>query len=324
MMNILVTGAAGFIGSVVTELLVESAHNVIGIDNFQLGKKTAVNKGIIFYEGNYGDPKLLEQIFSKVKIDIIFHFAAETIIDFCMVDPSKYFQNNVVNGIVLLDCMRKFNCDKIIFSSTAATYGEPVYTPIDENHIQKPINSYGASKLMFEEILNWYNYAYDIKYNLFRYFNASGATHNNGEDRPRETHLIPQLLDAILGNREIVQIFGNDYPTNDGTCIRDYLHVEDIAMGHLLAMKNVEKNTNGKYNLGSGSGYSVLEVISMVQKVTGKKLQYEITARRAGDPAVLVASNFLAVNELGWNPSKSSLINIIEDSYRWKLKRIIK
>lgn len=321
MNKILVTGAAGYIGSVVTEMLVDSGFEVIGIDNFQEGKPSAVNSDIKFIEGNFGDENLLRNVFSQNNIEIVFHFAAETTIDFCMTDPSKYFQNNVVNGLNLLNVMREFKCEKIVFSSTAATFGEPLYSPIDEKHSQIPINSYGESKLMFEKILDWYNYAYNIKYNLFRYFNAAGATKNNGEDRNHETHLLPIILEVILNKRKSLKIFGNDYPTKDGTCIRDYVHVEDIAQGHILAVKNVDINPKGKYNLGSGSGFSILEVVKAVEIVSAKSVKYEISDKRAGDPAILVASNDLAKTELGWSPKKSSLEKIVEDSYNWAKKK---
>lgn len=318
---IFVTGVAGYIGSVVTEILMNSGFEVIGIDNFQMGKHSAVNQNIKFYEGNYGDAILLKEIFSNHKIEIVFHFAAETTIDYCMTNPDRYFRNNVVNGLNLLDVMKEFGCKKMVFSSTAATFGEPQYTPIDEKHPQIPINSYGESKLMFEKILDWYNCAYGFKYNLFRYFNAAGATINNGENRLHETHLIPLVLDTILGKKSLFKVFGSNYDTKDGTCIRDYVHVEDIAQGHILALKNIDRNARGKYNLGSGTGFSILEVIKTVEEVTGKKVNFEFSDKRAGDPAILVASSELAMKELGWKPFKSNLKEMVEDAYFW-LKKI--
>lgn len=315
--NILVTGTTGFIGSVVTESLVNSGFQVIGIDNFQSSKKKYINPKIKFHYGDYGDISIIDKIFSTEKVDCVFHFAAETTVDFSLTNPSQYFKNNVVNGINLLDIMLKHNCRNIIFSSTAATYGEPVYTPIDEGHIQKPINSYGESKLMFEKILDWYHRAYGLRYNLFRYFNAAGAIENYGEDRKHETHLLPLVLDSALNGKNNLKIFGNDYTTKDGTCIRDYVHVADIAAGHILGIYNLEKNPAGKYNLGSGDGFSILEVIKTVEEVIGNKVNYEISPRREGDPAVLVASNGHARSELGWNPVRSSLDRIVSDSYEW-------
>jgi UDP-glucose 4-epimerase len=320
MPSILVTGTAGYIGSVVTEILLLKGFEVIGIDNFQEGKREAVNKNIIFYEGDFGNERFISNIFNSHKIDCVFHFAAETTIDFSMNDPAKYFHNNVVNGIKLLEVMRKFDRSKIIFSSTAAIFGEPIYTPIDENHIQKPINSYGESKLMFEKILDWYNYAYGFKFNLFRYFNAAGATKMNGEDREHESHLLPLVFQTMNGRRKKLKVFGNNYDTPDGTCIRDYLHVSDVAEAHILGLKNLENNSTGKYNLGSGNGYSVLEVIKTVESTIGKKVDWEYAPRRKGDPARLVASNSLAIKELRWNPYKSNLETIVKDSYSWSIE----
>lgn len=317
MKTILVTGTAGFIGSVVTEFLIAGGYNVIGIDNFSSSKKAGVNKSIKFYEGDYGNPDLLNKIFSESKIDYVFHFAAETTVDFSLTNPRQYFHNNVVNGLTLLNKMMEHGCNNIIFSSTAASYGEPVYTPIDENHQQKPINSYGESKLMFEKILDWYHTAYGLKFNLFRYFNAAGATAENGEDRTHETHLLPLVLDSAVNEKNNLKIFGNDYKTKDGTCVRDYVHVEDIAKGHILAIENINVNPCGKYNLGSGEGFSIMEVINTVEDVIGKKINYNVTGRREGDPAVLVASNELAIKELKWKPEKSSLKVIVEDTFNW-------
>lgn len=319
MSNIFITGIAGFIGSVVGEFLVNKGHSVIGIDNLQEGSKNAVSSSITFYEGNVGDKNILESIFNKHSIEYVFHFAAETTIEFSMTDPHKYFNNNVVNGLVLLETMRKYSCSKIIFSSTAATYGEPVYNPIDEKHPQVPINAYGESKLIFEKILEWYYSAYGFKYNLFRYFNASGATALNGEDRRNESHLLPIAFNVLLGKRDKLKVYGNDYPTKDGTCVRDYVHVADIAEAHILAMKNLETKPNGKYNLGSGTGFTVLEVIEAIEKVTSKKIKWEFDNKRIGDPALLVASNELAKKELSWNPGRSTIENIIKSAYDWIL-----
>lgn len=319
-MKILVTGCSGYIGSVVTEKLLNKGHEVIGIDNFHSSKPVKLLGDIKFYEGSFGDPVILDEIFASARIDVVFHFGAETTIDFCMTDPSSYFRNNVSNGLVLLDKMNQYECKKMIFSSTAAIFGEPVRIPIDESHPTIPINSYGESKLMFEKVLEWYNYAYSLQYNIFRYFNAAGATAENGENRLHETHLLPIVLMNVIDPKFSIKVFGNDYPTKDGTCIRDYVHVEDIAEGHLLAIDNLSKNPKGKYNLGSGSGYSIMEVIDTVNKVTGKNVKYSLVERREGDPAVLVASNELAKRELKWEPSKSNLETIVRDSYLWLKK----
>ncbi len=322
MTNILVTGSAGYIGSIVTEFLVEKGYSVIGIDNFQEGNRGAVNKNIVFCEGDFGNSEFLSRIFKNHKIEYVFHLAAETTIEFSMTEPAKYFHNNVVNGITLLDTMLKFNCYQIIFSSTAATFGEPQYTPIDEKHPQIPINSYGESKLIYERILDWYNYAYEIEFNLFRYFNAAGATKTNGEDREHESHLLPLIFETINGKRDTLYVFGNDYNTKDGTCIRDYIHVKDVADAHLLAMDNLKVHSRGKYNLGSGIGFSNLEVINAVEKVTNKKVNWEFSGRRVGDPAVLIASSNLAKSELGWNPVNSSIEQIVRDAYNWAIEHL--
>lgn len=319
-MNILVTGAAGYIGSVVTELLLEVGNKVIGVDNFLEGKPEAVNNNIKFYEGNFGSPELIKKIFTENKPEIVFHFAAETTIEHSMTNPYAYFSNNVVNGLNLLECMRESGCKDIIFSSTAATYGEPVQVPISETHPQIPINAYGESKLIFEKILEWYYKSYGFRYNLFRYFNASGATEINGEDRKHESHLLPLIFRKINDPDLTLKVYGNDYPTKDGTCIRDYVHVLDIANAHILGIKNLDINPNGKYNLGSGEGHSILDVIETIEKVTGEKINWEYAPRRIGDPAVLVASNSLAKSELKWNPDNSSLKNIIETAYLWAKK----
>lgn len=318
-MKIFLTGAAGFIGSVVAEQLLTQGHEVIGVDNFQEGMPSSVPKGIKFYESDYGDCGLLEKIFRNDKIDCVFHFAAETTVETSMTNPSIYFRNNVVNGLNLLDAMLKHDVYKMVFSSTAAVYGEPVYLPIDEQHAKKPVNSYGASKLMYEEVLAWYHYAYGINYNLFRYFNAAGAGDSVGENRKHESHLLPLVFKAIHDDNFVLNVYGNDYNTKDGTCIRDYIHVKDIAGAHILAMNNLEVHPEGKYNLGSSTGYSILEIIELAEKISAKKVKWQFESRRSGDPASLVASSSLALKELGWNMQHSEISNIIKDAYRWFL-----
>ncbi len=316
-MNILVTGGAGYIGSIVVEELLNQGHSAIVIDNLQEGHKEAVLPEAIFYEGDFGNKKLLDKIFENHKIDAVLHFAAETTIEFSMSDPAKYFINNVVNGISLLENMRKYGCNKFIFSSTAATFGEPQYTPIDEKHPQLPINAYGESKLMFEHILDWYHKAYGLKFNAFRYFNAAGASEKLGEAHRHESHLIPVIIQVALGQREKISIFGNDYPTKDGTCIRDYIHVKDLAQAHILALENLDKRPNAKYNLGNGEGFSNLKVLQMVEKVSGKRINYDFADRRSGDPAVLIASSELAQRELGWKPKYADLESIVRSAWEW-------
>lgn len=321
MKKIFLTGVAGFIGSVVAEQLISEGFEVVGIDNFKEGNRSSVRKDIVFYEGDYGDKALLRSIFNVHKIDCVFHFAAETTIEYSMTNPSIYFNNNVINGINLLDTMLSFDIKNLVFSSTAAVYGEPLYTPIDESHEKKPVNSYGASKLMFEDILDWYRYAYGIRYNLFRYFNAAGATKEAGENRKHENHLLPLVFKSILDDKYILNVYGNDYKTKDGTCVRDYVHVKDIARAHLLAMSNFERIPDGRYNLGSSSGFTILEVIDNVEKVTKRRVKWQYQSRRLGDPAVLVASNKKAIDELGWKMDNSNLELIIIDAYNWFIRQ---
>lgn len=319
-MNVLITGGAGYIGSIVVEQLLLLDHRVIVVDNLQEGNRVAVLSEAAFYEADFGNKEMLGGIFRKYAIDAVFHFAAETTIEFSMTDPGKYFANNLVKGITLLDAMRHYGCDKFIFSSTAATFGEPEYVPIDEEHSQNPINAYGESKLMFEKVLDWYHRAYGLKFNAFRYFNAAGASEDLGEAHGHESHLIPLVIQAALGKRESISIFGTDYPTKDGTCVRDYIHVLDLAEAHILGLGNLERNPNGKYNLGNGEGFSVREVIEMVSEVSGRDITRIEAPRRPGDPAVLIASSELAKKELGWKPKYDSLREIIRTAWKWHKK----
>ncbi|MCX6013581.1 MAG: UDP-glucose 4-epimerase GalE [Chloroflexi bacterium] len=316
-MNILVTGGAGYIGSMVVERLLDIGYTVIVIDNLQEGNLKAVLPEARFYQADFGDKEVLGDIFQKHSINVVFHFAAETTIEFSMTDPGRYFTNNMVKGITLLDIMRQYNCDKFIFSSTAATFGEPEYVPIDENHPQRPINAYGESKLMFEKILGWYHQAYGLKFNAFRYFNAAGASKKLGEAHKSESHLIPIVVQVALGKREHIKVFGTDYSTKDGTCIRDYIHVLDLAEAHILGLSNLDKHPTGKYNLGNGEGFSVLEVIEMVSKVSEVEIPRVKSPRRSGDPAVLIASSELAKHELGWKPKYDSLEEIVRSAWEW-------
>jgi UDP-glucose 4-epimerase len=316
-MNLLVTGGAGYIGSVCAELLLEKGHAVVVVDNLQEGHREAVLPEAVFYEGDFGDWELLQEIFQAHAIDAVIHFAAETTIEFSMTDPGLYFHNNLVNSITLLDVMREFGCKQMIFSSTAATFGEPQYTPIDEKHPQEPINTYGESKLMFEKVLAWYHKAYGFRFNIFRYFNAAGASERFGEAHRHESHLIPIIIQVVLGQRDKLQIFGDDYHTKDGTCVRDYIHVVDLAEAHIRALENLDPHPNGKYNLGNGKGFSNLEVMKIVEKVTGQEVHFEMAPRRPGDPAVLVASSELALKELSWSPKYISLEAIVESAWQW-------
>lgn len=316
-MAILVTGGAGYIGSICVEELLKQNHEIIVIDNLQEGHQEAVSPGAELFVGDVGDRFLLDRIFRDFEIETVMHFAAEATVALSMEDPQIFFETNVAKGLVLLDVMRENGCNKMIFSSTAALFGNPEYIPIDEAHPEKPINAYGESKLMYEKILDWYHSAYGIKYNSFRYFNAAGASKNYGEAHKNESHLIPIILSTALGQREKLYIFGADYPTKDGTCVRDYLHVADIAKAHILGLDNLEKRPKARYNLGNGVGFTNLEVLKTSEQVSGKTIPFEFSERRLGDPDRLVASSDLAKKELGWKPHYNSLESIIRSAWEW-------
>ena len=318
-MQILVTGGAGYIGSVTVEKLIEKEIGVVVVDNLSIGRREAVRPEIPFYQGNFGDKGLLHGIFTDHKIDVVMHFAASALVGESVVNPALYFQNNVVETQHLLDMMRTFDCQRFILSSSAATFGEPKYSPIDEKHPQNPINPYGLTKLINEQALYWYHQAYGLKYNVFRYFNAAGATETHGEKREIETHIIPLAIEAAEGGRQFI-LFGNDYPTPDGTCVRDYVHVSDLADAHIQGIGNLELNPNGCYNLGNGDGFSNLQVVEAVKKVTGNDFDFAYGPRREGDPAALVASSEKAKTELEWTPQFWDLEKIVDSAYKFYLK----
>jgi UDP-glucose 4-epimerase len=317
MTKILVTGGAGYVGSVVTEELVKKGYEVLVIDNLQYGHKEAVPGEVEFVQADIGDPAVLARVFQRNKIYAVIHMAADSIIERSMTDPMSCFQNNVSNGLTLLAVMVKNNVSRIIFSSSAAIYGKPRVKLIREDQTKKPVNTYGESKLIFEHILDWYGRAYGLKYISLRYFNAAGASETNGEDHRPETHLIPNIFKAILNENGSIIIYGNDYPTKDGTCVRDYVHVVDIARAHVLAMDKMDVLKNKAYNLGNGEGFSVMEVIKAAKLVTGKDIAIRVGPRRAGDPAVLVASSQLARDELQWKPEFADIHNILDTAWRW-------
>lgn len=326
-MNILVTGGAGYIGSVIAEQLLKRGHRVIVLDNLQQGHKEAVSPRAIFIKGRCGNKSLLNAVFKKYKIESVMHLAAESTTGASMTEPQKYFLNNIVEGLSLLDVMLANNIKKVVFSSTAAVYGEPKEIPIPENHPLNPVNAYGESKLIFERMLNWYGRAHGIKYITFRYFNAAGASENYGEDHRPESHLIPLVLQLALniknnpaGKPGSLEIFGADYPTRDGSCIRDYIHVMDLAQAHILALEKIDGLKEKVFNLGNGTGYSVLEVIKTVNEITGINIPKIISSRRLGDPAALVASSDLAKRKLGWKPIYPGLKAIIKSAWDWQKK----
>lgn len=318
-MAILVCGGAGYIGSHMVAHLLEKGEDVVVIDNLQKGHREAVLDGKL-YVGDLRDDNTLDRVFVENKIEAIIDFAADSLVGESVENPIKYFENNVGSTLNLLRAMNKYGVRYIVFSSTAATYGEPEKVPIEEIDTTFPTNPYGESKLTVERILKWCDKAYGIKYIALRYFNAAGAHISGkiGEDHKPETHLIPIILQVALGQRDKIMIFGDDYLTEDGSCVRDYVHVSDLASAHLLALNRLrEGKKSAVYNLGNGKGFSVKEVINIVREVTGKEIKAEVTERRPGDPAVLVASSRKAIKELGWKPEFNHLHKIIEDAWRW-------
>jgi UDP-glucose 4-epimerase len=318
-MAILVTGGAGYIGShTVAELLARN-EKVVVIDNLQQGHEAAVLGGR-FYKGDIRDIDFLDKVFAENEIDAVIHFAANSLVGESMQNPGKYYHNNVYGALCLLDKMKTCGVKKIIFSSTAATYGEPESVPVLESDATNPTNTYGETKLAMEKMMKWYDAAHGIKFVALRYFNAAGAHENGliGEDHSPETHLVPLILQVPLGQREFISIYGDDYPTPDGTCIRDYLHVSDLADAHILALNMLLNGGDSNvYNLGSGNGYSVKEMIEVARKVTGHPIPEVVVARRGGDPAVLIASSDKIKQQLGWNPSRDSLETIIQTAWNW-------
>jgi UDP-glucose 4-epimerase len=323
-MAILVCGGAGYIGSHMIAELLEDKKEVIVLDNFEKGHRSAILGGKV-YEGDLRNDNILDRVFGENEIEAVIDFAAYSLVGESVDEPLKYFDNNVGGTLNLLKAMRKHNVKYIVFSSTAATYGEPKSIPILENAVTYPTNPYGESKLTVEKVLKWSDRAYGIKYAALRYFNAAGAHINGviGEDHRPETHLIPIILQVALKKRDKIFIFGDDYNTEDGTCVRDYVHVTDLANAHLLALDKIMENNESKiYNLGNGKGFSVKEVIEVSRKVTGEKIEAEIAPRRQGDPAVLVASSQKAQDELGWKPKYNSLENIIGTAWNWHKNHI--
>jgi UDP-glucose 4-epimerase len=316
-MRVLVTGGAGYIGSVVTEELVKAGHEPVVYDSLYKGHAAAVVAGAEFVQADLADAGTLRRTLAQHQIEAVIHMAADSLVGESCEQPEKYYRNNVVNGLVLLDAMRDAGVNRLVFSSTAATYGEPDKQPIDETAPSNPTNPYGESKLAFEHAMRWFAQAYGLRYTALRYFNAAGASEHCGEDHAHETHLIPIALQAAAGTREHVEVFGDDYPTPDGTCVRDYIHVIDLARAHLLALQ--QQGESGQvYNLGcGGNGYSVNEVLEMARVVTGKEIGERIAPRRAGDPAVLIASSEKIKRELGWKPEFQDLRVIIETAWRW-------
>lgn len=318
-MATLVTGGAGYIGSHTAMELLAANGDVIILDNLQKGHKGAI-KGGKFCQGDLRDDAFLDGVFKENNIEEVVHFAADSLVGESVIEPLKYYNNNMVSTLRLLGKMKEYGVKKLVFSSTAATYGEPENIPILETDRTFPTNPYGETKLAVEKVLKWADNAYGIKYVSLRYFNAAGAHTGGtiGEDHKPESHLIPIVLQVALGKREAIQIFGDDYETPDGSCVRDYIHVTDLAMAHILALKSLRAGGDSRtYNLGNGKGFSVKEVVQLSRKVTGVNIREVIVPRRAGDPAVLVASSEKISSELKWEPKYNDLATIIETAWKW-------
>jgi UDP-glucose 4-epimerase len=316
-MQILVTGGAGYIGSVVCEKLHAQGHALIVIDDLRDGNKKALTPGAVFYEANFANASVLDQIFSSHNIEFVIHLAASANVPDSVLNPLPYYQNNVAGTIILLQKMQQYGVKKIIFSSTAAVYGEPQFIPITEAHPLVPVNPYGWSKLFDEQIIKDCANAYGFNFFIFRYFCAAGATAFHGESRACESHLIPLAIDTAIGKRESLSVFGNNFNTIDGSGVRDYIHVEDIAQAHLLCLNLPLDAWNKIFNLGTSKGFSVFEIIKATEQIMGKKLAYKVVDKRPGDPASLIAHSEYAFKCIGWKPH-FSLEQIIDSAYHWR------
>ena len=319
MKNILVVGGAGYIGSHMAKYLSKKGYMPIVLDNLVCGHRRAAKYGP-FFDGSMNDSSLLQKIFSDYPISAVMHFAAFCYVGESVEEPARYYQNNVANTLALLEVMVEKNIGNFIFSSSCATYGEPLEVPMTEDHPLKPISPYGRTKVMVEQILDDFRKAYGLESVCLRYFNAAGADPDGqlGEDHNPETHLIPLVLKTALGQRPLVDIFGDEYPTPDGTCIRDYIHIEDLAQAHLLALERLLAGLpGGVYNLGNAKGYSVKQVIEIARRVTGREIPARVVERRTGDPAVLISSSQKAMKDLGWSPQFLDLETIVETAWTW-------
>ena len=316
-MDILVTGGAGYIGGTVTRLLLKAGHKVTVYDYMRNKPDSIVPPDATLIKGDIGNAELLTEVLSAQKFDGVMHFAALIEAGESMVKPEIFFRNNTASTLSLLEVMLKTGHNKLVFSSTAACYGEPESSPIFEDAKLRPTNVYGESKLMVEHMLRWFNQIHGFRYASLRYFNVAGAIEGYGEAHEPESHLIPLILDVALGRRKSIRVYGSDYPTPDGTCIRDYIHVSDLADAHLLALQGLDKESKLIYNIGNGQGFTVRQVIDSVKRVTGRQIAVEEHDRRPGDPAVLVASSSKIIRELGWTPKFLELDQIIESAWRW-------
>ncbi|WHY01235.1 UDP-glucose 4-epimerase GalE [Neobacillus sp. DY30] len=319
-MSILVLGGAGYVGSHAVYQLIDQGSEVVVIDNLQSGHRDAIHQKARFYEGDIRSREFMRSVFEKENIEAILHFAANSLVGESMTEPLKYYDNNVFGTQIVLEMMKEFNVKYIIFSSTAAVYGEQKVVPIKEEAATLPTNTYGETKLTMEKMIAWCEKAFDLKYVSLRYFNVAAARSDGqiGEDHNPETHLIPVVLEAALGKRPAITVFGQDYDTPDGTCIRDYIHVEDLINAHLLALSYLQNGGESNvFNLGSSQGFSVKEIIETAKEVTGIDIPVQFGERRSGDPSTLIASSEKARKVLGWNPTRTSIKQIIRDAWNW-------
>lgn len=316
-MNVFVTGGAGYIGSICVEELLNAGHQVTVYDNLSEGHRSAVDPRAKFVQNCLSDAASVKQVLQKYQPEAVMHFAANALVGESMTNPGKYFRNNVASGLNLLDAAVECGVKKFVFSSTCATYGPPDRVPMTEDLPQRPINPYGESKLMFEKMLSWYQQIHGLEFVAFRYFNAAGASERFGEHHRIETHLIPNVLKVALGQKPHAEIFGTDYPTPDGTCIRDYIHIADLAQAHILGLA---PGKQGFFNLGNGDGYSVRQVIATCEEISGKKISVVEKPRRPGDPPKLVAAAEKAIRELGWKPKFPKLEDIVTTAWAWHTK----
>ncbi len=308
------TGGAGYVGSICVEELLNAGHEVVVFDNLSEGHRSAVDPRATFMKADLADVGKVRQSLAESRAEAVMHFGANALVEESVKNPSKYFRNNVANGINLLDAMHECGTKKIVFSSTCATYGNPERVPITEDHPQRPLNPYGLSKMMFEQVLKWYEFAHGIRYVILRYFNAAGCTEKYGEHHRNETHLIPSIMLTALGKKSHVDIFGKDYDTPDGTCIRDYIHTIDLAQAHILALKREESTI---YNLGNGQGHSVSQILSVSRKITGKEIPSVFKPRRLGDVSRLIAASHRMSRDLEWIPRFPKIEQIVESAWEW-------